>query len=73
MSNGNKKKLNLKPAHDALQTLLQDIEAAGEDNLPATRGTTIPLRADWLATLKKTRAALPEWCDGFLLEVQSKR
>ena len=76
MSNGNRKTtINLQPAHDALQTLLQDIETAGEGNLPERRGITIPERAVWLDSLKTTRKALREWCgdDGFSLEVQSKR
>jgi hypothetical protein len=66
-------KLNLKPAHDALQTLLQEIAAAGEENLPPTRGTIIPQRGVWLKSLKETRAALADWCDGFFLEVSSKK
>lgn len=67
--------LKLRPAHDALLQLLQDIEKAGVENLPLTRGTAIPQRGVWLKALKETQRALGdgEWCDGFVLEVPSKR
>jgi hypothetical protein len=72
MSNGKAKKLNLQPAHKALGELLQELETV-DVNALKPRGTTIPMPDEWLNSLKKTHAALGEWCDGFILEAQIKR
>lgn len=70
MSNGKSKTLNLRPAHEALGKLLQEVETV---QLPRRPGTTIEEPGAWVESLKATHKVLFEWCDGFMLEVQSKR
>ena len=71
MSNGTR--IPIEPAHDALLKLLKDIEKVGVENLPPRPGSTITDAKAWVSSLKATQKVLREWCDGFVLEVQSKR
>jgi hypothetical protein len=66
-------KLNVKPAHDALFQLLQDIEKAGKENLPNRPTSSIKDGRAWVSSLEATRKVLHEWCDGFFVEVKSKQ
>ena len=73
MSNGTR--IPIEPAHDALGKLLQDIEKVGVENLPRRPQSTIKDAKAWVSSLEATQKVLRdgEWCDGFMLEVQSKR
>jgi hypothetical protein len=73
MSNGTRDGIQIQPAHDALQKLLDDIEKVGVDNLPSKPASSIKDARTWVRTLESTRKVLREWCDGFVLEVQSRR
>jgi hypothetical protein len=72
MSNGESKGIKVEPAHKALDTLIQEIERVGVENLP-DRISSIPKPDAWLKSLKDTRRVLREWCDGFMLEPTSRR
>lgn len=72
MSNGESKAIEVEPAHEALDKLIQDIERVGVENLP-DRLSSIPRPDAWLNSLKDTRRVLREWCDGFMLEPTSRR
>lgn len=70
MSNGTKT-LDLHPVISELEKLIQEIKPVVEELGP--RGTLMPDPATWLASLEATDKVLRDWCNGFTLDIPSKR
>ncbi len=64
---------DLKPAHDALESLVKELKTKDLTHLRATGPTRFKDGVAWLDGLEEALREVRSWCKGFSIDAEPKR